>query len=227
MGRIFVIAGIDTDVGKTAVTGLMARNLRAAGRDVLTVKMVQTGNAGFSEDIAAHRRIGGGVSYPEDAAGLTAPQIFKFPASPLLAAQLEGRTVDLAAIARAVDQCAARHELVLVEAAGGLDVPLTETALTADFLVAQGWPIVLVTCGRLGAINHTLLTLEVARARGILVAGVVYNWHPAADARIDADTPRTVQRYLAAWGFDSAFVRVPQFAFDGPYPAVDFSEIFA
>lgn len=227
MGRVYVVAGIDTGIGKTAVTGLMARSLMASGRDVITVKMVQTGNDGFSEDIAAHRAICGGVHYPEDDEGLTAPQIFKFPSSPLLAAGLEGRTVDLAAVSRAVAACAACHDIVLVEAAGGLHVPLTDELLTADYVAREGWPLILVTCGRLGSINHTLLTLEAAKARGIRVAGVVYNWFEGADPLIDRDTPETTRRYLVRWGLPPVVVRVPRLDFAGPYPAVDFSEIFA
>lgn len=225
--NVYFVSGIDTGIGKTAVTGLMARSLASAGRDVITVKLVQTGNDGYSEDIDAHRLICGGVRFPEDGAGLTAPQVFKFPSSPLLAAALEGRTVDLAAITRAVDACAARHEIVLVESAGGLDVPLTEDRLTVDYAAEWGWPLILVTCGRLGSINHTLLSLEAAKARGMPVAGVVYNWSAGADPLIDHDTPETTRRYLARWGFPSVVVRVPRFDFAGPYPDVDFSEIFA
>lgn len=225
--NVYFVSGIDTGIGKTAVTGLMARSLASAGRDVITVKLVQTGNDGYSEDIDAHRLICGGVRFPEDGAGLTAPQVFKFPSSPLLAAALEGRTVDLAAITRAVDACAARHEIVLVESAGGLDVPLTEDRLTVDYAAERGWPLILVTCGRLGSINHTLLSLEAAKARGMPVAGVVYNWSAGADPLIDRDTPETTRRYLARWGFPLVVVRVPRFDFAGPYPDVDFSEIFA
>ena len=177
--NVYFVSGIDTGIGKTAVTGLMARSLASAGRDVITVKLVQTGNDGYSEDIDAHRLICGGVRFPEDGAGLTAPQVFKFPSSPLLAAALEGRTVDLAAITRAVDACAARHEIVLVESAGGLAVPLTEDRLTVDYAAERGWPLILVPCGRLGSINHTLLSLEAAKARGMPVAGVVHNWFDA------------------------------------------------
>ena len=60
-GKIFFVSGIDTGIGKTMATGLMARSLAAAGRDVITVKLVQTGNDGFSEDIDAHRAICGGI----------------------------------------------------------------------------------------------------------------------------------------------------------------------
>ena len=227
MGKAYFVSGIDTGIGKTMVTGLMARNLAKRGRDVITVKMVQTGCDGHSEDLALHRRIAGGVCFEEDSRRLTAPQIFKFPSSPLLAASLEGRAVDADAIACAVRQCAARHDIVLVESAGGLDVPLTGSLLSADLAAGEHWPLILVTCGRLGSINHTLLSLEAAKMRRMKVAGVVHNWCDGADPAIDRDAARTTLRYLAKLGYPQIVLRVPRFDLDGPYPQVDFSELFS
>ncbi len=226
-GKVFFVSGIDTGVGKTVVTGLMARWLRAAGRDVVTVKMVQTGNRGFSEDLDAHREIAGMPRLREDDLGLTAPQIFAFPSSPELAARLEGRTVDLEKIAQAVAACAAAHEVVLVEGAGGLAVPLTADTLAVDFAAAQGWPLVLVASGRLGSINHILLSLEAAKARGMSVAGVVYNWCADADPIIDADTPAVTRRALERLGFPPVVVKVSkQVRPVLTLSAVDFSPLF-
>jgi dethiobiotin synthetase len=227
MQKIYFISGIDTGIGKTVATGLMARSLMAGGVDVITVKLVQTGNDGFSEGISAHRAICGGISFPEDGTMLTAPQIFKFPSSPLLAAGLEGRTVDLAAIDKAVQACAASHQTVLVESAGGLDVPLTEDTLAIDFAAARRWPLILVTCGRLGAINHTLLSIEAAKNHGLVLAGVVHNWHPGVDPRIDKDAFDATRRYLDRWGIPCPLVRLEQVPDGGPYPDIDFTEIFA
>lgn len=227
MDPIYFIAGIDTGIGKTVATGLMARSLRARGIDAITVKLVQTGNVSFSEDVDAHRRICGGARFYEDELGLTHPQVFKFPASPELAARLEGRTVDLARIKMSIDYCRAHHQVVLVEAAGGLHVPLARDLLTIDFAAEQGWPTVLVTCGRLGSVNHTLLSVEALRARRMKLAGLVYDWHPDADELIDRDTPETMLSFLARWGVSAPLVRVPKVPAGGPYPEIDFSEIFA
>ena len=224
--NVFFVSGIDTGVGKTVATGLLARFLAARGIDAITVKMVQTGNVGFSEDLEAHRAMAGVGRLPEDEEGLTAPQIFRFPSSPLLAARLEGRTVDLVAISRAVAACARRRRVVLVEGAGGLCVPLTEDTLAVDFAAAQGWRALLVTCGRLGSINHTLLSLEALRARGIPLAGVLYDFHPDADPTIDRDTPADIRRHLRRMGLPDALVRVPRVPAGGPYPDVDFSPLF-
>ena len=227
MKKIYLISGIDTGIGKTVATGLMARSLIARGVDAITVKMVQTGNDGFSEDIDAHRAIMGGFRFPEDDLGLTAPQIFKFPSSPLLAARLEDRTVDLDKISSSVTACAKNRDVVLVESAGGLDVPLTEDTLTADFAASQGWPLILVTCGRLGAINHILLSLDAAKVRGIPVAGVVHNSHLSSDPRLDEDAVESTLRHLSRLGLPQALVRIPTVAPSTPPPDIDFSEIFA
>lgn len=225
-GKVYFVSGIDTGIGKTIATGLMARWLTRQGLDVITVKMVQTGNDGFSEDLNLHRQMCGSPHFPEDDAGLTAPQIFKFPSSPLLAAALENRTVDVAAIAAAVRQCAAAHEIVLVESAGGLHVPLTESMLSIDLAQQQNWPLLLVTCGRLGSINHTLMSLEAAMTRRLPVAGVLYNWHPDADPCIDRDTPEYLCRWLAHQRCGAPVIRLPRVNDPSAPPECSFSAIF-
>ena len=226
-GRVFFVSGIDTDVGKTVVTGLIARHLASSGVDAITVKMVQTGCEGRSEDLEAHRRMCGLDLQREDVDGLTAPQIFRFPSSPSLAAKLEGRMVDLDRIGACVDECAKRREVVLVEGAGGLLVPLSDDVLAVDFAAARGWPLILVTCGRLGSVNHTLLSLEAAKSRGMRVAGVVHNWHPSADPQIDADAERETRRCLIRLGYPDVVVRIPRVEAGSPLPQVDFSELFS
>ena len=219
---IYFISGIDTGIGKTIVTGLLARTLLRRGVDVITVKMVQTGNDGFSEDLDLHRRMMGVGRFPEDDEGLTAPQIFKFPSSPQLAASLEGRRVDVDRIASAVGECAKRHQVVLVESAGGLCVPLDDDTLSVDLAARCGWPLVLVTCGRLGSINHALLSLEAAKARGMAVAGVIHNWHPEADPKIDADAVEAVRRYLVKLGYPPVVIRAGRVVEGGEYPELEF-----
>ena len=226
MGQAYFVSGIDTGIGKTIVTGLMARDLLSNGADVITVKLVQTGNEGYSEDIDLHRKICGIGHLQEDREGLTMPQIFKFPSSPLLAASLEGRTVDVDRISSSVRACCVRHDIVLVESAGGLCVPLTEDCLSVDLAAAEDWPLILVTCGRLGSINHALLSLEAAKARGMKVAGVVHNWHPDADPTIDSDAIVTVRRALVRMGYPPVVVSVGRFNQGENPPQTDFLTLF-
>ena len=131
------------------------------------------------------------------------------------------------AITHAVKEVSSRHTVTLVESAGGMDVPLTENTLSSDYAALNGWPLILVTCGRLGSINHTLLSIEAALRRGMRVAGVIHNWCAEADPKIDADAEETVRRYLAAWDCRPVVVRVPRVADYSSIPDVDFTEIFA
>jgi dethiobiotin synthase len=223
MKRTYFVSGIDTDVGKTVATGMMCRYLQQRGIDWISVKMVQTGCDGFSEDLDRHRQIAGVGLFPEDSAGLTAPQIFSFPSSPLLAARLEGKTVDLRKISDSVRACAQAHDIVLVEGAGGLCVPLTDETLAIDFAASEGWPIILVANGRLGSINHILLSLEAARARNMELTGVVYNAFPATDPVIFADTEATVRHHLRQMGYRDVWTVISNLA-DNANP--DFSSFF-
>lgn len=226
MGAIYFISGVDTDAGKTVVTGLMARYLQRRGVRVITVKLIQTGNPpGFSEDREKHRLMMGGISFPEDEEGLTAPQIFRFPSSPHLAASLEKRTVSVEAMRYAVKTASKRYEVTLVEGAGGLAVPLTENLLTIDFAREEKWKPILVTTGKLGSLNHAILSIEALTARKMKLAGTVYNEALDAPPEILADTFRMIKKYLELNGQKSFVVPIPKIDFNF-LPDVDFSGIF-
>ena len=207
--RVYFISGIDTDIGKSIAAGMMARFLHRTGHRVITLKLVQTGNTDFSEDIARHREIMGCSLFPEDREHLTAPEIYTFPASPHLSAQIDKRPVNLEKILHAVNILQDRYETVLVEGAGGLAVPLTEDLLTVDFAARQNWPLILVTSGRLGSLNHTILSMEAAVSRQMRIAGVVYNEFPKADPLIEADSECMILKYLKRYGQPEILVRMP------------------
>ena len=200
-GMVYFISGIDTDAGKTVATGAMLRWLLARGVDATSMKLVQTGCDGAAEDLVAHRAAAGLGETADDREGLTAPQIFSFPSSPVLAARLEGREVDVEKIASCAAELARRHDVVLAEGAGGMLVPMGDGFFAADLAAREGWHLVLVTCGRLGSLNHTLLSHEAAKTRGIAVAGVVFNEWPLSDGRIAADTRGEILRHMERLGF--------------------------
>ena len=210
---ILFVAGIDTDIGKTVATGHLARRYAAQGRSVVTQKLVQTGCGGFSEDILVHRKIMGIDLLTEDRNGLTCPYTFRFPGSPHLAAALEGKTVDLARLAATARQLAGVYEFVLVEGAGGLCVPLTDRVLTVDFVGEQGWPVILVSSPRLGSINHTILSLEALRARGLPLQAVVYNLHHEARPEIVRDTRWMIENTIRRMGFSAPVMDLPDRAY--------------
>ncbi|WP_039969866.1 dethiobiotin synthase [Bacteroides fluxus] len=209
--QIYFISGIDTDAGKSYCTAWYARQLAQNGKRVITQKFIQTGNVGHSEDIDLHRRIMETGYLPEDREGLTMPEIFSYPCSPHLAARIDRRPIDFNKIERATLELARRYDIVLVEGAGGLMVPLTEEYLTIDYIAEKQYPLLFVTSGKLGSINHTLLSLEAIKNRGIRLDTVLYNLYPTVeDKTIQEDTMQYIKNYLAKHFPDTKFEVVPE-----------------
>lgn len=206
--RIF-ITGIDTDAGKSYATGWIARGMIDAGINVITQKFVQTGNTDFSEDIDIHRKLMGTGMLPEDISHLTAPEIFTYPASPDLAARIDGRELDLNAISDATDALEEKYGNVLIEGAGGLMVPLKGEYLTIDYMCEHNLPAILVTNGRLGSINHTLLALSALRNAGIRLFAVIYNSHFDKDKIICEDTRNYIRQWLDRHFPDALYLEMP------------------
>ncbi len=206
MSEVIFISGIDTDAGKTYMTGMYARMLMSQGMSVVTQKFIQTGNTEFSEDIEAHRKIMGTGLLPEDTEHLTAPVIFSYPASAQLAARIDGKTIDLSVIESATDELSNRYDVVLVEGAGGLMVPITDDYFTIDYVHEHDLPLILVTNGVLGSINHTVLSLEAIKSRGIKLKGVIYNTFFDNDKIIAEDTSSFIQRYVSRNFPDAEFI---------------------
>ena len=167
----FFVSGTDTGVGKTRGACALGRGLRARGVDTGAMKPVETGVSAEAGplDALALQRAAGGSDPLED----VCPLRYALPAAPTVAASAEGRGVELWAIRRAYERIQARHKCVIVEGAGGLLVPVDEHLCMADLAREFQLPLIVVARASLGTINHTLLTLEVATARGLSVAGVV------------------------------------------------------
>lgn len=196
MNEVLFVTGIDTDAGKTYATGLLAKKWMNEGKKVATLKFIQTGCKDFSEDIIKHREIMG-VTLPEDAEGLTAPIIFTYPASAQLAAKLDGKEIDLSKVDKAVDKLKENYDIILIEGAGGLMVPITDDFLSIDFPFTRDLPVILVTNGILGSINHTILSLEALKHRGIKLHSVVYNTFFDNDKIIAEDTFNFISRFVS------------------------------
>ncbi|WP_373742142.1 dethiobiotin synthase [Neisseria sp.] len=211
-GKILFISGIDTGIGKTVATGLYAKWLMQQGFSVITQKMVQTGCTGFSDDILVHRKIQGIGLTEDDSDGTTCPYLFSYPCSPHMAAALEGRRIEPDTIAAATQRLAAKYDYVLLEGAGGLAVPYNETETVLDHIHRHGYPVMLVTSGRLGSINHTLLSLSACQSRNIPVHTLAYNRHREEDAEIAENTKIYLQNHLARRFPETAFWEIAETA---------------
>ena len=209
--RVIALCGIDTDVGKSVVTGLLAAFLAGQGKKVITQKPVQTGCTGRPGDILLHRRLMDVAWNDYDECGLTCSYCLPFAGSPHLAAQIAGCRVEIAEISRASEILAAEHDFLLIEGAGGLLVPLDGEMLQLDYFQDCGYPILLVTSPRLGSINHTLLSLEAIRRRGVRLLGLVYNLHGNNPVEIVRDSRQVMERALRDYGFSCPIVLLPDY----------------
>jgi dethiobiotin synthetase len=187
------VTGTDTGVGKTVVACALAERLRARGLDVGVMKPIETGVGAQGPLDAIALAEAAGVDDPIE---LVCPVRLELPAAPDVAAAAEGQAVDLAAIRAAFAALRQRHDLLLVEGAGGLLVPIAPDYAMAELSAEFGLPLLVVARGRLGTVNHTRLTLEVAAARGLPVAGVVVSHGPVPLSSADQANLGTLRRLL-------------------------------
>lgn len=196
MKEIIFVSGIGTNVGKSYATGWLANKLNSEKKNAITLKMIQTGNDGYSEDIDIHRKIMGLPLLDEDKDFTTAPIIMTYPASPHLAAKIDHCTIDLSKIDRSTEKLFEKYDTILMEGAGGLMVPITETYTTIDYIREHNLPLALVTNGQLGSISHTLLALEAIKTRQIKLKYVVYNPYFDEDKIIAEETQKYLGEFL-------------------------------
>jgi dethiobiotin synthetase len=207
--NIIFITGIGTDVGKTYVTGLLARYLQKQGHSVITQKIAQTGCTDKSEDILKHREIMGISPLPEDNTGQTCPYIFEPPMSPHLAAKLAGTEIDCGKINAATDELAEKYDFVIVEGVGGLYVPLNDNTTVIDLIAERNYPVILVSSPALGSINHTLMSIELLKQRNITMLGIAYNLHYSDNPEITADSKNIFENSLKEHNYQPVIIDIP------------------
>jgi dethiobiotin synthetase len=183
------VTGTGTEVGKTVVAAAIARTLAEEGKRVAVFKPAVTGlDEGGESDHALLRRAARSRQSDEE----IAPYRYGPAASPHLAAAQAGQEIDPQRLLAAAGEASAGAEAVVCEGVGGLLVPLSPTYLVRDLAVELGYPVVLVAGPGLGTINHTLLTLESARAAGLRVTAVVLNPWPQDPTAIERSNRETI-----------------------------------
>lgn len=191
--HIFV-TGTDTDVGKTVVTAGLAAVMQSLGYKAGVYKPFQSGaeeKNGFlvSPDLAYVKQLD---FYVET----LSTYLLKPPTALYLAAEIDGVKMSLSSVARDFQALKQNCETVLVEGAGGLLVPVTREETMADVAKLLNIPILIVARPDLGTINHTLLTINEAKTRGLDIAGVVINRYPQGTDDVAIKTaPRLIEEY--------------------------------
>jgi dethiobiotin synthetase len=184
------VTGTDTGVGKSVVAAAICAALAARGERVAAFKPavsgLDDGSSEFGYDHELLASVASAGQAPED----VAPWRFGPPVSPHLAAEVAGERIEpaqLVAVARA-------HELLVCEGVGGLLVPITPGYLVRDLAIDLELPVIVAARTGLGTINHTLLTVEAARAAGLKVAGVVMTPWPDEPSEMERSNRATVER---------------------------------
>lgn len=193
------ITGTDTGVGKTVIAGALAMLVGEQGRKVAVFKPVATGcrrdmRLGLvSEDaeFLAH------CAESDATLETVNPVRYGGDLAPLAAAEHTRKPVDWDAIDRSWGQLRASSEWAVVEGAGGLLVPIDREHSMADLAKRFDLPLVIVARPALGTINHTLLTIEAARSRGLDIAAVVINGYRPDSATLAEETNPDVIARLA------------------------------
>jgi len=187
------VTGTGTEVGKTVVAAVIARNLRRRGLEVAVFKPAVTGLDEYPPvdgrpDHVILREAAGSERSDEE----IAPYRYGPPMSPHLAAEQAGEEIEAQRLLAGARAAAAGAEVLICEGVGGLLVPLSPSYLIRDFAVDLGLPLVIAAPPGLGTINHTLLTIEAARAAGLEVAAVVLTPWPPEPSLIEASNRETI-----------------------------------
>jgi len=185
VSRIIFITGTDTGVGKTLLTASLLHHLRQTGVHALAIKPFCSGG---TDDVELLEAIQGGELSAKEV------NLFHFPEpiAPLVGARRQRRRIELASVLGTIQRLSLKADCLLVEGAGGLLTPLGEQFSLGEVMAGLGGEVIVVGPNRLGVLNHTLLTVEALRARGIDRIQVVLmdQAKPDVSARSNGETLR-------------------------------------
>ncbi len=188
------VTGTGTDIGKTHVTALLLRQLRAMGRHPAALKPVLSGYDPARPEVSDAGRLIAAAGLPVSSQTLdsVAPWRFSAPLSPDMAARREGRVIDFSAL---LDVCrTARGDPLLIEGVGGAMVPLDDRHTVLDWMAALGAPVLIVGGTYLGAISHALTTVATIRARKLPIMALILSESPDSPVP-PAETAETIRRF--------------------------------
>ena len=196
MNRAIFITGTDTGIGKTVVSGLLAKYILGIGGSVITQKWIQTGSvpAGLSPDIKNHLEImGKDENYIKGCSNDVTPYTFRFPASAHLASKIEGRVISEKKIIKSFKRLSSKFDRVIVEGTGGVLVPFNHKSLIIDLVGKLNLSVLLVAGNKLGSINHTLLSIEALKKRKLNILGIIFNNMPGENKVILEDNCKIIK----------------------------------
>jgi dethiobiotin synthetase len=196
--KAIFVTGTDTGVGKTVISASLAAFL--SSRKELNVGVMKPFECGLSKsdgdgpasDARYLKKASGAIDTLEE----INPYTFKAPLAPEAAAKLENVVIDIDAVNRTFQSLLERHDVLVVEGAGGVLVPISTGFFFCDLIKAWDIPVIVVSRLGLGTINHTLLTNIFLQSMGISVLGVILNDTEGADDMAAETNPEMLRQYL-------------------------------
>lgn len=178
------VTGTDTGVGKTIVAAGLALALRERGMRVGVMKPIATGCFGDGKRLVSEDAVYLFEAAENEYPPLTNPLRFRNPLSPNVASVIEKKEIAIDSVLKAYHALQRHYDFLIVEGIGGLMVPITKEYFVANLIHEFNLPVVIVSRGGLGTINHTLLTIDAAVIRGLEVRGVIFNRMPRVNFSI-------------------------------------------
>ena len=207
---IVFIAGTDTECGKTHLSALFLKALLEMGVDARYQKWVSTGNGKFSDDAHFVYKVAG-LTHPPMANSLETPYCFSTPASPHIASELDGKTIDIDQMIQCSRTLKTQCDILIIEGVGGLMVPISRDVLLVDIIERVSIPVILVARAGVGTINHTLLSVESLQNRNIDIRGIILNEDRPTDGLIAKDNMKIIKK----------FAKIENIIHFGHYPSID------
>jgi dethiobiotin synthetase len=205
----YAVTGTDTGIGKTIVTSALASRARELGLRVSAMKPIESGvesrfsaSRAFGSDVERLHAATGGADPME----IMRPYALEEPLAPLIAAQRAGVTIDMTLLDTAKDTLSTNRDLLLIEGAGGLLVPISRDITFLDLFARWGCELIVVAGNRLGVLNHTLLTLRAAESMNVPVRAIILTSYRDDERSIAEATNYDALRMLLP---DQAIYRFP------------------
>ncbi len=216
MNKGIFITGTDTGVGKTFVACGLIRAMKEKGLNVCPMKPVESGCRLVRGNLVpsdANKLIkASSVDEPLD---LINPYRLKNPLAPSVAAEIEGVKISNKKILSAHSRLSKKYDMTVVEGAGGIMVPVYKKYLFLDLVKDLDLPVLIVARPGLGTINHTLLTIEALRSKGLSVAGVIINCSIKSGKGLSEKTnPEVIEKLgcvpvLGSVPYDNSITSIP------------------
>jgi dethiobiotin synthetase len=191
------VTGTDTGVGKTLVTAALARHFCIKGLNVGVMKPIETGVIN-PEKLGSDATLLRWAAASTDAAGTISPYRFAKALAPCQAAKAAKALIDIESIVNACHSLRLSKDILLIEGAGGLMVPIRGGYIMADLAKSMGTSLLVVTHPRLGTLNHTLLTTFAARAMGLQLNGFIINRMPEVPDEAEQEAPHLLASLASA-----------------------------